>query len=78
MGNTIPAVWLATDGNLAPDQISQREPGRALIKGGFRPVVLPDGLFLPLDGFESSFEPILENIIKTLHRCLQAHGKGRD
>lgn len=78
LGNNIPAVWLAANGDPTPDQTLKRELGRALVKGGFRPVLRADGLLLPLDGFESSFEPILENITKTLHRCLEAHGKGRD
>lgn len=78
VGNTIPAVWLRAHGDSAPDQTRKRELGRALIKGGYRPVVRPDGLLLPLDGFESTFEPILENIIKTLQRCLENQGKGGD
>ncbi|OYU18634.1 MAG: hypothetical protein CFE34_09505 [Rhodobacteraceae bacterium PARR1] len=73
VGNNIPAVWLATNGDPVPDQTFKREMGRALAKGGFRPVVRPDGLLLPLDGFESSFAPILDNITKALHRCLEAH-----
>lgn len=76
VGNNIPVVWLPTNGDPAPDRTRKKELGRALIKGGHRPVVRPDGILLPLDGFESSFEPILENITKTLQRCLEDHGKG--
>jgi hypothetical protein len=72
------AIWLPNEDPAAPGSSRMTLLGIAHAKSPYRPILQPDGLLLSLDGFESSFEPILENIIKTLQRCLENQGKGGD